>query len=98
MGIVKQVRPYQSLKISLIRLLLQKGKGLHRDIGKKALSFQNEVYSLGDVQVVHHDLYTNGIGYVNLMFRANEIPRKLAEFSPGPPGRKARSDTPSSVW
>ncbi|MCI9252429.1 MAG: insulinase family protein [Lachnospiraceae bacterium] len=47
------------------------------DIGKKALSFQNEVYSLGDVQVVHHDLYTNGIGYVNLMFRANEIPRKL---------------------
>lgn len=47
------------------------------DIGKKAFSFQNEVYPAGDVQVVHHDLYTNGIGYVNLMFRANEIPKRL---------------------
>ena len=47
------------------------------DIGRKALPFQNEVYPAGDVQVVHHELYTNGIGYVNLMFRANEIPRRL---------------------
>lgn len=47
------------------------------DIGKKAPSFQNEVHSVEDVPIVHHDLYTNGIGYVNLMFRANEIPERL---------------------
>ena len=32
------------------------------------------------VQLVHHDLFTNGIGYVNLMFRAGEIPRKLVPY------------------
>lgn len=50
------------------------------DIGKKALPFQNEVHLVGDVKVVHHDLFTNGIGYVNLMFRANEIPRRLVPY------------------
>ena len=50
------------------------------DIEKKALPFQNEVYPVGDVQVVHHDLYTNGIGYVNLMFRAGEIPKRLVPY------------------
>lgn len=51
-----------------------------KDIGKKALSFQNEVSSAGEVQVVHHDLYTNGIGYVNLMFQANDIPKRLVPY------------------
>ena len=50
------------------------------DIEKKAVPFQNEVYPVGDVQVVHHDLYTNGIGYVNLMFRAGEIPKRLVPY------------------
>lgn len=51
-----------------------------KDIGKEALPFQNEVHLAGDVKVVHHDLFTNGIGYVNLMFRANEIPRRLVPY------------------
>ena len=48
-----------------------------KDIGKKALPFCNEVHMVEGIQVVHHDYFTNGIGYVNLMFRANEIPRRL---------------------
>lgn len=51
-----------------------------KDIGKEALPFQNEVHLVEDVKVVHHDLFTNGIGYVNLMFRANEIPRRLVPY------------------
>ena len=50
------------------------------DIGKEALPFQNEVYLVEDVKVVHHDLFTNGIGYVNLMFRAGRIPKKLVPY------------------
>ena len=50
------------------------------DIGKEALPFQNEVHLVEDVKVVHHDLFTNGIGYVNLMFRANEIPKTLVPY------------------
>lgn len=50
------------------------------DIGKKAPAFQNEVHLVEDIQVVHHELFTNGIGYVNLMFRANEIPKRLVPY------------------
>lgn len=50
------------------------------DIGKEAFPFQNEVHLVEDVKVVHHDLFTNGIGYVNLMFRAGRIPKKLVPY------------------
>ncbi len=50
------------------------------DIKKEALPFQNEAYQVGGVTLVHHDLFTNGIGYVNLIFKANGIPRKLVPY------------------
>ncbi len=50
------------------------------DIRKEALPFQNEVHLVEDVKVVHHDLFTNGIGYINLMFRAGEIPKRLVPY------------------
>lgn len=50
------------------------------DIGKEALPFQNEVHLVEDVKVVHHDLFTNGIGYINLMFQAGEIPKRLVPY------------------
>ena len=37
------------------------------DIEKKAVPFQNEVYPVGDVQVVHHDLYTRYIPTESVM-------------------------------
>ena len=55
--------------------LLERG-----DIGKKALPFQNEELSAGGVTLVHHDLFTNGIGYVNLIFRADRIPEELIPY------------------
>ncbi|MGI6000083.1 MAG: insulinase family protein [Candidatus Merdisoma sp.] len=55
--------------------LLERG-----DIGKEALPFQNEELTAGGIKVVFHDLFTNGIGYVNLIFRANEIPEDLIPY------------------
>ena len=50
------------------------------DIDKKALPFQNEEHEAGGVKVVYHDLFTNGIGYVNLIFRADSIPQELIPY------------------
>ena len=55
--------------------LLERG-----DIGKEALPFQNEELPAGGIKMVFHDLVTNGIGYVNLIFRANEIPEDLIPY------------------
>ena len=55
--------------------LLERG-----DIGKEALPFQNEELPAGGIKMVFHDLFTNGIGYVNLIFRANEIPEDLIPY------------------
>lgn len=50
------------------------------DIGRKALPFQNTEIQTGGTSIVHHDLFTNGIGYVNLMFRVSEIPEELIPY------------------
>lgn len=50
------------------------------DIGREALGFQNREYTLGGVKLVHHALFTNGIGYVNLIFRANGIRQELIPY------------------
>lgn len=55
--------------------LLERG-----DIGKEALPFQNEELPASGIKMVFHDLFTNGIGYVNLIFRANEIPEDLIPY------------------
>ena len=51
-----------------------------KDIGREALPFQNEESQVEGVTLVHHNLFTNGIGYVNLMFRADEIPEELIPY------------------
>ena len=50
------------------------------DIEKKAASFQNEESFAGRVKLVHHDLFTNGIGYVTLIFKAGGIPSELIPY------------------
>ncbi len=44
------------------------------DMKKEAADFVNEETSIGDTKVLFHDLFTNGIGYLRLIFRMNEIP------------------------
>lgn len=50
------------------------------DIEKKAQPFQNEEYRAGEAVVLHHDLFTNGIGYVDLVFRAGSVPVELIPY------------------
>ena len=50
------------------------------DIGKEALPFQNEELTAGKAKLVYHDLFTNGIGYVSLIFRAGGIPVELIPY------------------
>ena len=50
------------------------------DIGKEAMPFQNEEKMIEGVTLVHHDLFTNGIGYVSLLFKANAIPEELIPY------------------
>lgn len=44
------------------------------DIKKEAAGFINEERSIGDTKVLFHNIYTNGIGYLRLIFRLDDIP------------------------
>ncbi len=44
------------------------------DIRKEAAKLVNRETKLGDVFTLYHDIPTNGIGYLRLIFRCNEIP------------------------
>ncbi len=75
----RHLKEYQSVPSTQEEL--QKIPMLERaDIDKKAKEFQNREYQLGDISLVHHDLFTNGIGYVSLLFRADEIPGRLVPY------------------
>ncbi len=49
------------------------------DIGKKALGFSNIKKRAADCDVIHHDYFTNGINYINLLF---DIKPWLADYAP----------------
>lgn len=43
------------------------------DIGKEAAPFVNEEYDWDGVKVVHHDVFTNGIAYLDLLFDLSHV-------------------------
>ncbi|MCC8066564.1 MAG: insulinase family protein [Clostridiales bacterium] len=43
------------------------------DIGKKAAPFENTEYSQDGMTVLHHDVFTNGIAYLDLLFDAHAV-------------------------
>lgn len=44
------------------------------DIGKKAAPFENAEYDWDGLTVLHHDVFTNGIAYLDLLFDASAVP------------------------
>ncbi|MCC8138313.1 MAG: insulinase family protein [Clostridiales bacterium] len=44
------------------------------DIGKKAASLENTEYDWDGLKVLHHDVFTNGISYLDLLFDADAVP------------------------
>lgn len=46
------------------------------DMRKEAMPFDNSEDAIGDIPVVHHNIASNGIDYVTLMFECNDIPQE----------------------
>lgn len=44
-----------------------------KDIGKKAAAFVNEERHLGDNTLLFHDIFTNGIAYLDLLFDSTDL-------------------------
>ncbi len=44
------------------------------DIGKKAPLLENTEYDWDGITVLHHDVFTNGISYLDLLFSADAVP------------------------
>lgn len=42
--------------------------------------FYNEVKEIEGVRVLHHELFTNGIAYIELLFNANGVPEELIPY------------------
>ena len=50
------------------------------DMKKEAEGFVNEVRSIEDTKVLFHDIQTNGIGYIRLIFDACNVPADLFAY------------------
>ena len=50
------------------------------DMKKEANGFDNEVRSIGDTTLLYHNLFTNGIGYLRLIFKLDEIPGEYFHY------------------
>ena len=50
------------------------------DIGKEAAKLYNTEKKVGDTLVLHHNLYTNGIGYLDLLFDLKQVPEHLIPY------------------
>ena len=47
------------------------------DMRKNALKFENKELKFGDTLCLHQEMFTNGIGYLNLLFDINKVPEEL---------------------
>ncbi|MBR2565690.1 MAG: insulinase family protein [Paenibacillus sp.] len=50
------------------------------DIDTKASKLYQTVNNVDGTTVLHHNLYTNGIGYLRLLFDIKEVPRRLLPY------------------
>lgn len=51
-----------------------------KDIKKEAAVFVNELRKSGETDILFHDLFTNGIGYLRLMFKLDKVPERLFPY------------------
>ncbi|MCD8379325.1 MAG: insulinase family protein [Lachnospiraceae bacterium] len=52
------------------------------DLKKEALRPVNDVRTCGDIKVLTHPLYTNGIAYLRMSFDAKDVPQELVPYLP----------------
>ena len=51
-----------------------------KDISKEGAKLYNTPKQVGDTRVLYHDLYTNGIGYLDLLFDTKAVPESLIPY------------------
>lgn len=51
-----------------------------QDIPEKIKPFINKELDINGIKVVHHNIFTNGIGYLNVMFDVTDIPHRLYPY------------------
>lgn len=51
-----------------------------KDMKKEAAEFVNEIREIDGTTVVYHNLFTNGIAYLRLMFKADKVPAQLFPY------------------
>lgn len=51
-----------------------------KDMRKNALPFNNKELHFGDTLVLHQEIFTNGIGYLNLLFDIDKVPEELLPY------------------
>lgn len=75
----KALRAYQEMEDApenLAKIPMLK----REDMKKEAEGFVNEVRAIGDTNVLYHDIQTNGIAYIRLIFDAANIPQELFSY------------------
>lgn len=50
------------------------------DMRKEATAYRNTVKKVGDTVLLHHDVFTNGIGYLRFMFDLRQVPEELFPY------------------
>lgn len=51
-----------------------------QDIKKEAAVFVNELRHIGGTDFLFHELFTNGIGYLRLLFKLDKVPERLFPY------------------
>lgn len=51
-----------------------------QDMKKEPAGFVNELRKLDDTDFLYHELFTNGIGYLRLIFRLDKVPAELFPY------------------
>ena len=50
------------------------------DMRKEATAYRNTEKKVGDMVLLHHDVFTNGIGYLRFMFDLRQVPEELFPY------------------
>lgn len=51
-----------------------------KDLRKEAAGFVNEMRKIKETDFLYHDLFTNGIGYLRLIFKLDKVPEDLFPY------------------
>lgn len=73
---MKKYKSQESPKEDLQKIPLLKIE----DISEEIKPFINEDKDINGIKVVHHNIFTNGIGYLNILFDITDIPERLYPY------------------